>query len=395
MSVTHNQTREKEDTNMKVKALQKQLMAAVAMVVVAAIALSASTYAWFVNNAQVTATNVNVQAATAYSLLISQDNKTWGTTTALDALTDKMTPVSTIGEINETENAITLTAKDAQKAAVGIGDGTTVAIGDVRFTTGTKWENSYMTEFAEVSKTSTTAAATKDATSKYFYTEEVYMKAAQASKLFLDANGIKIVWTKYGDTTSSTLSISDFMKLTQQTAESNKELTDAQKTYNEKLASAQALLKTLRVGFTITKYTDGDTTKAVSSRNFYEYQLVSDYIDSNTAVNTTAKSDSAADGITKAVKASNGEVAAISAQSSTMSGKTIMDYAASGSGTAMVTSANQTGKDVLAKLAVNEVVKCDIYVWMEGCDLDTVAANINSFSGTGLTGLQFGFCLGE
>jgi hypothetical protein len=37
----------------------------------------------------------------------------------------------------------------------------------------------------------------------------------------------------------------------------------------------------------------------------------------------------------------------------------------------------------------------DIYIWMEGCDYDTVAANINSFSGTGVSGLQLGFCLGE
>jgi hypothetical protein len=36
----------------------------------------------------------------------------------------------------------------------------------------------------------------------------------------------------------------------------------------------------------------------------------------------------------------------------------------------------------------------DIYVWMEGCDEDTIAANINAFSGTGVSGLQLGFCLG-
>jgi hypothetical protein len=388
-------TRERREI-MKVKSLQKQLMAAIAMVLVAAIALSSATYAWFVNNAQVTATNVNVQAATAYSLLISHEigtNEAWGTTTALTALTNKLTPVSTTGEIND--KAITLTAKDGDTAAVGIGDGTTVAVGDVRFTAGTKWENSYMTEFSEVSKDSKTADATDNDTSKYFYTEEVYMKAAQASKLFLNANGIKIVWTKSGDTTASTLSISEFMDLPVVTAAEGSTLTDAQKTYNENLASAKALIKTLRVGFTITKYTDGDTTKDVTSRNFFEYQLVDDYIESANAVNTTVGSNSSAEGLTKAVQASTGTVADISADSSTMSGKTIMDYAASGSETSMVLTADQTDKDKLADLAVNEVIKCDIYVWMEGCDYDTVAANINSFSGTGLTGLQFGFCLGE
>jgi hypothetical protein len=32
---------------------------------------------------------------------------------------------------------------------------------------------------------------------------------------------------------------------------------------------------------------------------------------------------------------------------------------------------------------------------MEGCDGDTIAANINEFSGTGVRGLQLGFCLGQ
>lgn len=362
---------------MSTKALKQQLIAAIAMVLVAGIALASSTYAWFVNNAQVTATNVNVQAATAYSLLISQDQNAWGTTTALDALTNKLTPVSTTGEIADTE--IDLTSS-------GIKDSTTVAVGDVRFTAGTKWENSYMTGFSEVSRNSKTAEATAGDTSKYFYTEEVYLKAAQTSKLFLDANGIKVVWTKQGETEPSTLSISEFMALPTVTGQDD---------YNAKLTSAQALIKTLRVGFTITKYTDGDTSKAVTGRTFYEYQLVNDYIVDANAVNTTVNGSSAAEGLTKAVKASDGTVATISASSSTMDGKTIMDYAANGSGTAMVASGDQTGKDKLADLGVNEVVKCDIYVWMEGCDYDTVAANINSFKGTGLTGLQFGFCLGE
>ncbi|MGN0395749.1 MAG: hypothetical protein ACI4EF_10315 [Coprococcus sp.] len=365
------------ENSKSVKALKKQLAAAIAMVLVAAIALASSTYAWFVNNAQVTATNVNVQAATAYSLLISQDQSSWGTTTELDALTNKLTPVSTIGEINDTEFALT---------DKGIDDGTTVAVGDVRFTAGTKWENSYMTEFAEVSKASVTAGGTASDTSKYFYTEEVYMKAAQESKLFLDANGIKVVWTKEGETTPSTLSISEFMALT---------TVDDKDDYNAKLTSAQALIKTLRVGFTITRYENGVTTGNVDSRKFFEYQLVNDYIEDANAVNTTVASSSGAEGLTKAVKASDSSVAAISVSSSAMNGKTIMDYAANGSGTSMVATGDQTGKDKLADLAVNEVVKCDIYVWMEGCDYDTVAANISSFSGTGLTGLQFGFCLGE
>lgn len=47
---------------MNVKALKKQLMAAIAMVLVAAIALGSSTYAWFVSNNQVTATTSTISA---------------------------------------------------------------------------------------------------------------------------------------------------------------------------------------------------------------------------------------------------------------------------------------------------------------------------------------------
>lgn len=45
-----------------VKSLKKQLMAAIAMVMVAAIALGSSTYAWFVTNNKVDATTTNISA---------------------------------------------------------------------------------------------------------------------------------------------------------------------------------------------------------------------------------------------------------------------------------------------------------------------------------------------
>ncbi|MBQ8118612.1 MAG: hypothetical protein IJ794_19140 [Lachnospiraceae bacterium] len=54
---------------MTVKALKKQLMAAIAMVVVSAIALSSSTYAWFANNTTVKAQGISVNAASDSILL--------------------------------------------------------------------------------------------------------------------------------------------------------------------------------------------------------------------------------------------------------------------------------------------------------------------------------------
>ena len=55
------------------KALQKQLFAAIAMVLVAVIAVSSSTYAWFAANTTVNATNMQVTATTSQSLVISND----------------------------------------------------------------------------------------------------------------------------------------------------------------------------------------------------------------------------------------------------------------------------------------------------------------------------------
>jgi hypothetical protein len=79
---------------MSVKSLQKQLLAAVAMVVVAAIAMSSATFAWFVNNSQVSATGASATATTSKLLLISTDNSSYGTSTNLGVSLSAMTPVS-------------------------------------------------------------------------------------------------------------------------------------------------------------------------------------------------------------------------------------------------------------------------------------------------------------
>ena len=54
-----------------VKALKKQLAAAIAMVCVAAVALGSSTYAWFVSNNTVkgTTTNISAQSNAAFMVI--------------------------------------------------------------------------------------------------------------------------------------------------------------------------------------------------------------------------------------------------------------------------------------------------------------------------------------
>ncbi len=74
---------------MTVKSLKKQLAAAIAMVVVAAVALSSSTYAWFVSNNNVTANTSSISAQSnapflvikAGSAITTTDVKTEDTTT--------------------------------------------------------------------------------------------------------------------------------------------------------------------------------------------------------------------------------------------------------------------------------------------------------------------------
>lgn len=73
---------------MTVKALRKQFLAAIAMVVVAAVALSSSTYAWFASNTTVTATNMQVTATSSSSIVISNELPTKETGTITVAASD-------------------------------------------------------------------------------------------------------------------------------------------------------------------------------------------------------------------------------------------------------------------------------------------------------------------
>ena len=64
---------------MNSKAIKKQLLAAVAMVLVAAVALGSSTYAWFVASGTVEAYGMKVQAQSEGGLAISFNGGAWGT----------------------------------------------------------------------------------------------------------------------------------------------------------------------------------------------------------------------------------------------------------------------------------------------------------------------------
>lgn len=77
---------------MSVKTLRKQLFAAIAMVLVAAIALGSSTYAWFVSNNTVTATTTNISAqSNSAFLLIDKQQTTTASKTEYSYQTDPVT----------------------------------------------------------------------------------------------------------------------------------------------------------------------------------------------------------------------------------------------------------------------------------------------------------------
>ena len=82
---------------MNSKAIRKQLFAAVAMVLVAAVALGSSTYAWFVASGEVTAQGMNVQASAEAGIVISdEDHQNYATVAnAKSAAAAELIPAST------------------------------------------------------------------------------------------------------------------------------------------------------------------------------------------------------------------------------------------------------------------------------------------------------------
>lgn len=86
---------------METKALKKQLGAAIAMVIVAAIALGAATFAWFVNNNAVTAEGVDVSTTSAVpNLYITDAGKTADGMTKATTNPEKLYPASTNNATN-------------------------------------------------------------------------------------------------------------------------------------------------------------------------------------------------------------------------------------------------------------------------------------------------------
>ena len=108
-----------------VKALKKQLAAAIAMVCVAAIALGSSTYAWFVSNnsVQATTTDISAQSNSAYLVIDTEATSKNSTSaaTATDTTAVKLYPAQVVNGTTEGsykfESAYAATADKALEKA--------------------------------------------------------------------------------------------------------------------------------------------------------------------------------------------------------------------------------------------------------------------------------------
>lgn len=107
---------------MKMKSLKTQFIGAIAMVLVAAIAMGSSTYAWFAMNTQVKATGMQVQAKSEGGIVISNESGTnWNdSATASHNSVAYLIPTST----NNVESWYHNTSTDVNSAAAGQATGT-------------------------------------------------------------------------------------------------------------------------------------------------------------------------------------------------------------------------------------------------------------------------------
>lgn len=101
---------------MNSKAIKRQLLAAIAMVLVAAIALGSSTYAWFVASGTVTATGMSVNVKSEGGLAISADGNAWSTLADASLAIKTLMPASTADFTKwSTATAASPSAKDADQ----------------------------------------------------------------------------------------------------------------------------------------------------------------------------------------------------------------------------------------------------------------------------------------
>jgi len=143
---------------MSTKTLRKELLAAIAMVIVAAIALSGSTYAWFAANNQVTANQMTVQAVAEAGIeIVAKGNTDWSTTDASN-VTSAMALYPTSTRDGATWVHASAAKADKFTAAAGTYEILSLTAGDT-----SKNAAGYATETKQI------ASQNYDATGKQYY----------------------------------------------------------------------------------------------------------------------------------------------------------------------------------------------------------------------------------
>lgn len=155
--------------NKSINSLKKQLVAAVAMVLVAAVALGSSTYAWFAMNTQVEAKGMQVTAVAEDGIVIANvDKSDWKGVSTAKVTTANLIPTSTAGTKTPTfVHASSDIANDA-KASQDVDNYTDLSL---KYTNSTYGEG-----FVDIDGGT---ANTKDASEKtYVLLNEFYIKAS-------------------------------------------------------------------------------------------------------------------------------------------------------------------------------------------------------------------------
>ena len=325
---------------MDVKSLRKQLMAAIAMVLVAAIALGSSTYAWFVTNTKVTAGKASVTATAANTLLISAaDANEWATSYDFTDNNVTFAPVSTVG----TDDGTGFTFFKQLGWAKDSGQGNAITVNKTTALTANELGT----------------ATGGDATPLY-YQKSFDIKAAQACKLYLDTETVFGQLDEHGALVAATTG---------------------------------TMNKTLRLALVVKK-SDGTHAKTVI------YQV--DKAANTTAANrfNTTLASTGCDGIAKAISAP-GDVSDTTTASMAVTVPIDKDIVTGG---ILATADPNNGLNITLGTAeslyeftqANEVCKITAYIWMEGCDFDCTNNTVSEITGTANTIVaNLGFCAGE
>lgn len=312
---------------MSTKALKQQLIAAIAMVLVAAIALGSSTYAWFVNNTKVTAEATDFTASTAYTLMISagkdattENTRThatgWVTTHPMETTSIAFKPVSTIGS---TSGAAMSFVYDTAWATDNTGEGA---------------DGKHYAKTFGGADTGAGVAANASA-NKGYLKEEFQIKASQACDLYLDSDTVIKVLQSDGQTEGS-----------------------------------GNINKVVRMALTVTG-TSGNKT--------FIYQMDGDTGNgtATTKLNTSIDHASTANGVQYAIN-SSGAAAQITGDNLSSSKVKQLATASAAGNTTLLTTLNSADK-LYSFAGADEICTVTAYVWMEGSDYDCNAAETTNF----------------